>query len=261
MTRHRHIRRTLLLGALCACVPTLTWGNGLPDIIDKIKPSIVAIGTHNPTRQPPLSIMGTGFVVADGNTIITNSHVIPRVVASDQQEKLGIVIRQDDRTIFREGTVLVQDPSHDLAVIKIAGSGLPTLALGDSDSIREGQRIAFTGYPIGMALGLHPATHLGYVSAISPIVLPAMNSRQLDPRVVNRLKQGSFNILQLDATAYPGNSGSPVFDPDTGKVIGIINMVFVKGTKEAALSAPSGISYAIPAKFIDELIREKVAKP
>ena len=44
----------------------------------------------------------------------------------------------------------------------------------------------------------------------------------------------------------PGNSGSPLYDTETGEVIGIINMVFVKGTKEAALSQPSGISFAVP---------------
>ncbi|WP_249384027.1 serine protease [Chitinivorax sp. B] len=261
MTSVSRMCRTMLLGSLLALVPAWAGASSLPEVIDKIKPSVVAIGTHQPTRQPPLNIMGTGFVVADGNIIITNAHVIPRVIASEQQEKLGIILRQDDKTIFREGTVLAQDPAHDLAAIKITGNSLPSLPIGDSDSIREGQRIAFTGFPIGMALGLHPATHLGYISAISPIVLPALNSRQLDPRVVNRLKHGGFNILQLDATAYPGNSGSPVFDPESGRVIGIINMVFVKGTKEAALATPSGISYAIPAKFIDELIREKLVKP
>ncbi|MDD3381539.1 MAG: serine protease, partial [Rugosibacter sp.] len=56
------------------------------------------------------------------------------------------------------------------------------------------------------------------------------------------------------ATAYPGNSGGPLFDPDTGEVIGILNMVFVKSTKESALEKPSGISYAIPARYLDELL-------
>ena len=65
---------------------------------------------------------------------------------------------------------------------------------------------------------------------------------------------GSFPVLQLDATAYPGNSGSPVYDPESGDVLGIINMVFVKGTKEAALTQPSGITYAIPASHLQALL-------
>jgi S1-C subfamily serine protease len=57
-------------------------------------------------------------------------------------------------------------------------------------------------------------------------------------------------IYQLDATAYPGNSGSPVFSQQTNEVIGVINKVFVSAGKEAALTNPSGISYAIPAKHV-----------
>ena len=51
--------------------------------------------------------------------------------------------------------------------------------------------------------------------------------------MIRQLKSGTFNIFQLDATAYPGNSGSPVFDVASGEVIGVINMVFIKGSKEA----------------------------
>jgi S1-C subfamily serine protease len=63
-------------------------------------------------------------------------------------------------------------------------------------------------------------------------------------------------VFQLDGTAYPGNSGSPLFDPKTGKVIGILNMVFVKGTKENVLAHPSGISYAIPSNYIHEIMKQ-----
>ena len=79
--------------------------------------------------------------------------------------------------------------------------------------------------------------------------------------VVRRLTAGSFKVFQLDATAYPGNSGSPIYDPDTGEVIGIVNMVLVKRTKEAALTDPSGITYAVPSSHLEELLRSaKVAK-
>jgi S1-C subfamily serine protease len=72
---------------------------------------------------------------------------------------------------------------------------------------------------------------------------------------VRRLSRGPFPVFQLDATAYPGNSGSPVYDPATGEVIGVVNMVFVKGTKEAALERPSGITYAIPSRYLVELLK------
>jgi S1-C subfamily serine protease len=65
-----------------------------------------------------------------------------------------------------------------------------------------------------------------------------------------------YDVMQLDATAYPGNSGSPVFDQQTGRVVGVINSVLVKGNKEAALQKPSGITYAIPVRFVHELIKQ-----
>ena len=63
-------------------------------------------------------------------------------------------------------------------------------------------------------------------------------------------------VYQLDATAYPGNSGSPLYDANTAEVIGIINKVYVKSTREAVLSDPSGITYAIPVKFLLPLLTQ-----
>jgi len=120
--------------------------------------------------------------------------------------------------------------------------------------VREGQPVAFTGFPIGGVLGLSPVTHRGMISAITPIALPGATAQQLNERVIRRLKSGSFDVFQLDATAYPGNSGGPLFELEKGEVIGIINMVFVKGTKEAALTQPSGISFAIPVHFLREML-------
>ena len=60
--------------------------------------------------------------------------------------------------------------------------------------------------------------------------------------------------MQLDATAYPGNSGSPLYDPASGKVVGVLNMVLVKESRENVLSQPSGITYAIPVQPLIELL-------
>jgi S1-C subfamily serine protease len=92
------------------------------------------------------------------------------------------------------------------------------------------------------------------VSAITPIAIPQAHASELQPALVRRLASAMFPVFQLDATAYPGNSGSPIYDPATGDVVGIVNMVFVKGTKESALSQPSGITYAVPAKHIAALL-------
>lgn len=226
----------------------------LPETIEKIKPSIVAIGTFKKTQSPPFVFRGTGFVIGDGNLAATNAHVLPDTSGGDAPE-LAILIRSSGGTgTIRRAQVIHKVVEHDLAVIRFEGSALPALKLADSANAREGQDIAFTGFPIGGVLGFSPVTHRGIISAITPIAIPGGNSKQLNDNLIRRLRDGTFNVFQLDATAYPGNSGSPVYNPEAGEVLGIINMVFVKGGKESALSQPSGISYAIPANFLRQLV-------
>ncbi|MNN82868.1 hypothetical protein D3C81_1998530 [compost metagenome] len=84
--------------------------------------------------------------------------------------------------------------------------------------------------------------------------MPSENAQRLDVRRLAQLQKAPYTVFQLDATAYPGSSGSPLFDPETGLVYGIVNMVYVKGLKEAAISAPSGITYAIPGSHMQAIL-------
>ncbi|HND35526.1 MAG TPA: S1C family serine protease, partial [Nitrosomonas sp.] len=115
--------------------------------------------------------------------------------------------------------------------------------------------LAFTGFPIGMVLGFYPVTHRAMIASITPIILPVTNTKQLSAEKIKQLNKTAFHVFQLDGTAYPGSSGSPLYDSDSGEVYGVVNLVFVKGKKESALSNPSGISYAIPANFVTELLK------
>jgi S1-C subfamily serine protease len=72
--------------------------------------------------------------------------------------------------------------------------------------------------------------------------------------MINRLRNSAYNALQLDATAFPGNSGSPLYDPVTTRVYGVINSVFVQGTREQLITRPSGITYAIPSVHVQQLL-------
>lgn len=226
----------------------------LAETVARVKLSIVGIGTVIPARAPARSLFGTGFVVGDGRIVVTNVHVLPATLDAAQQEKLVIIAGTADHPQVREAKPIALDAEHDVALLRIAGNALPALSLGDSDTLREGASVAFTGFPLGLVLGLHPATHRGIVSAITPFVTPAISPRQLDARTVRRMAGPPFQVFQLDAIAYPGNSGSPIYDPESGLVYGVLNSVFVKESKENLLKQPSGISYAIPAKFIIELL-------
>jgi S1-C subfamily serine protease len=250
-----HCARTVLPALLAACLWVGgAWADNLPQTIGKIKPSIVGVGTYQQTRRPPAAFRGTGFVVADGRHVVTNAHVLPALLDTEKKEVLGVFVGQGETAQFRPARTVARDDERDLALLEIGGEALPAVSIGDSSAVREGQQVSFTGFPIGTVLGLYPVTHRATVSAITPIVIPARASSQLDIKMIKRIR-APLNVFQLDGTAYPGNSGSPLFDPETGAVLGIINMVFVKGTKENVLSEPSGISYAIPGNHIGELLK------
>ena len=230
---------------------------GLPEVVAALKPSVVAVGTYDALANPRFNFRGTGFIVGDGRMLATNAHVLPEETALRQRLVLQIAGNRNasgDRVPeTRPLTVLAVDPVHDLALLQISGAPLPAATLADGTA-REGQAVAFTGFPIGGLLGFSPVTHRASLSSITPIALPPPNARQLDAAAVSRLRQGPFDIYQLDGTAYPGNSGGPLFDVDTGQVLGVVNMVLVKGSRESVLSQPSGISYAIPVRFLRELL-------
>jgi len=227
----------------------------LADTIQRIKPAIVGIGTYQKTRSPPLNFMGTGFVVDDGLHIITNAHVVPELSSDVHKESLVVMTGSGDKPELRAAKMVALEKEHDIALLQIEGTPLPTMKLGDSAAAREGQALAFTGFPIGMVLGFYPVTHRASIASITPIILPAFNARQLDASKIRQLQRSAYKVFQLDGTAYPGNSGSPLYDQKTGVVYGVINMVFVKDKKESVLSNPSGISYAIPSRYIMDLLQ------
>lgn len=229
--------------------------SGLSVALQKVKPSVVAVGTYQRTRSPAFQFRGTGFVIGDGRHLATNAHVLPALVDAERMEQLAIAVPQEEggARILAVTRVRV-DSAHDLAVLRLEGAALTPLVMAADEFVAEGSEVGFTGFPIGSALGLTPVTHRGIVSALTPIGIPQGNARQLKADLVRRLAAGAFLVYQLDATAYPGSSGSPLFDPETAQVVGIVNMVFVKGTKETSLSDPSGITYAIPARYLRALM-------
>ena len=84
------------------------------------------------------------------------------------------------------------------------------------------------------------------------MAIPVQNMSLLSNRMINALKNPYF-IFQLDCTAFPGNSGGPLFLPETGDVIGVLNSAFIKTTKENK-QISTDISYAIPINYIKELM-------
>jgi len=239
----------------------------LPATITRVKPSVVIVGTFKSTNSPRFGLRGTGFVVTDtkpgsGNLVVTNAHVLQQPGEQDLEASLVIQLKTgQNEWQMRSAAIVDVDRIHDLALLRFEGPPVAALGVRDSGSVVEGQSVAFMGFPIGGALGFSPVTHRGTISAITAAALPTASARQLNEQAIRSLRgEGAFDVFQLDATAYPGNSGGPMFDTETGDVLGVVNMVFIKGSRESALTNPSGISYAIPSTHILRLMQRARAK-
>ena len=153
----------------------------LPQLIDKLKPSVVRITTQDG--------FGSGFIVHKDGYVVTNAHVVDES-ASPRVELTG------GRSFRGEVDVAFNDA--DLALVKIVNPpDLSVARLGDSGQIKDGTEVFTLGFPLGHAL---PTTTKGIVSA-------------------RGLMEGVENF-QIDAAINPGNSGGPLFDMN-GEIVGV----------------------------------------
>lgn len=259
-TTGRSVARRDVLAALAALAccggTTAVMAEPLPSLIARVKRSVVAVGSYGLMDTPRFGFRAAGFAVADGLHVLTNAHVVPEETPGRIDRSIAVQVwLGDDQWQLRSATLLGRDLRNDLALLAIDGPAVPALKLAAQDA-PEGTSIALMGFPIGNALGQVHATHRGIVSAWTSIATPAGSPAGLNARTVRQLRDGAFKVMQLDAIAYPGNSGGPVLDIETGEVVGVLQGGAIKGTKEAALSAPTGISYAVPASAAAALLAE-----
>ena len=241
----------------CVLATAGLWAAGVradvPSLIAAARESVLPIGRLDPMASPRFGFRGTAFAAGDGRHVVTNSHVITADGDRPPQWAVQRPLAGGGQE-WRRAELVSRDPEHDLALLRLEGDALAPLKLGPDEGLREGAAVLLLGFPIAGVLGFQPVTHRGMVSSIAPIVLPAANASQLGDRAIASLRRGSFDIVQLDATAYPGNSGGPVLDAATGEVVAVVNMVLTKGGREGALTNPSGISYAIPVRWVRALL-------
>jgi len=238
-----------------------TWADELPDLIQHISPSVVGVGTAYPLRvptggHPARRLLGSGFVVDSelGNVVVTNAHVVATQLDEARGERIAVFSGSGQSARQRFAQVLRKDLEHDLAVLGYEGDSLPAMRLADPKLKRPGVRIGFTGFPTGAILGLYPATHTGIISAVTPLARPADSGQPLTAVQIRRLRN-PYLVYQLDAIAYPGNSGSALYELESGSVIGVINSVFVKESRESVIQKPSGITYSIPVVHLHRLLK------
>lgn len=238
-----------------AAVPARADGP-IVELIAAVKPSVVAIGTHEDTRRPSDVILGTGFAVGDGGHILTALHVVRGAPAGSLSIYVGT---GDNAEIFRVKQVAA-DADNDMALLKIEGRKLPALRLFLGKPLSEGEEVAFTGYPVGAVYGLYPATHRGIVSAVTPIARAQVRPGDLTPDMIKALDK-KIMAYQLDATSFPGNSGGPMVDPADGAVVGVINSTYVQETKDSVADRPSGITFAMPIQPAIDMLKKAGLEP
>ena len=185
-----------------------------------MSPSVVTITTVGAGRGT--SGVGSGVIVDARGWILTNNHVV-----ADSNSMT--VTLADGRTF--DGTVAATDATHDLAIVKVDATGLPTATLGDSTTLQVGQLVVAIGSPLGTYTG---SVTSGIVSALG--------------RSITIERESLTDLIQTDAAINPGNSGGPLLDA-SGKVIGI-------DTAEAG--SAQGIGFAIPIETAKALIAQAV---
>jgi serine protease Do/serine protease DegQ len=206
------------------------------DVLDKVLPAVVSVYTtiNVPGRGVLDFGVGSGSILSADGYILTNHHVIagPRNRVVD-----GIHVKLPDGREF-DAQLVGSDEKTDIALIKVATTGLPTIHLADSDKLKVGDVVFAVGNPMDVGFTV---TH-GIVSATGRSNLGLLGDGQ----------EGTYeNFIQTDASINPGNSGGPLVDAQGRQV----------GMDAAILSTPRsggsiGIGFAIPSSLLRQVIHD-----
>jgi len=195
----------------------------IADVVEQVKPSVVSIvSTFTTTNFFGEEIIttgsGTGIIIDDQGTVITNNHVIFGATSA-------LVTTQDGSQLT---AILVGgDPYTDVGILRVPDLTLPPATLGDSSHVRVGEWVIAIGNALALEGG--PTVTLGVVSALG---------RNIDVRLGITL----YDLIQTDALINPGNSGGPLLNV-SGEVIGI-NSAGLRGPVNGGQEA-EGIGFAI----------------
>jgi S1-C subfamily serine protease len=209
-------------------------------ILERVEPAVVAVTTgaaaNDVFGQSSGSSggAGTGVVISSDGFIVTNNHVV-----SDSGGRIEVTF--NDGT-HKQATLVGNDASADLAVVKVDANGLTPAALGDSDKLVVGDEVIAIGN--ALALPGQPSVTRGIVSALN---------RSIDTEVNTTLD----HMIQTDAAINPGNSGGPLVNSD-GQVVGI-NTAIADPSEAQNVGFAIAINQAKP--IIEDLRKGKKVEP
>jgi hypothetical protein len=171
-------------------------------------------------ETPSGSRQGSGFLVDPGGRILTNSHVIRN--ARSARIKLA------SGDVYDMVTVLAEDERRDIAVLQVPGFELPTLPLGNSDSVRIGNPVVLIGSPLGLE---------------STVTTGIISGRRQEPE--------GFQLLQISAPASRGSSGGPVLNQN-GDVVAIAS---------SQMQVGQNLNFAVPINYARGLLGHLGGEP
>jgi serine protease Do len=159
---------------------------------------------------------GTGFIVSSDGTIVTNRHVV-----SDESAEYTVVMSDDKKYAAK---IIGRDTVNDIAILKIEGTGFPTIALGDSDSLQVGQSVIAIGYALGR-----------FGNTVSTGIISGLQ-RSITAGDGLGSAESLYDVIQTDTAINPGNSGGPLLNTK-GEAIGV-NVAIVQGSQNIGFALP-----------------------
>jgi serine protease Do len=223
----------------------------LPDLFSKVEKSVVQVASKEDTGISLGSRLGSGFVYDRNGHIVTNYHVI---AGGTSEGKVQITFLDGSTYNAR---LIGGDPFSDLAVLKLDEENIPShklvpLPIGDSTTLRVGERVVAIGNPFGLSGSMTE----GIVSGLGRMLPSAEQEEELEMIPSNPTPSASFlipDIIQTDAPINPGNSGGPLLNI-RGEVIGINTAIF------STTGASAGIGFAIPSNTIKKVVPSLITK-
>ena len=191
-------------------------------VADLVSPSVVVITTEQVVysqwswygQNQVESGAGSGVIISSDGYILTCAHVV------DGASNITVTINDKDYT----ATLVGEDTTSDIAVIKIDADGLTPATVGNSDSLKVGQNVMAVGNPLGELGGTVTG---GMISALNrSVTIQGTNSTN------------TMSLIQMDASVSPGNSGGGLFNMN-GELVGIVNA-------KSSSSDAEGLGFAIP---------------
>ncbi|MCL6495746.1 MAG: trypsin-like peptidase domain-containing protein [Ignavibacterium sp.] len=174
--------------------------------------------------------LGSGYIISPDGYVVTNDHV-----AGNASE---ITVTLTDGSHYN-AEIVGTDPTSDICLLKIDGSNLPYLELGNSDDVIIGEWVIALGNPFGLfELNDKPTVTVGVISATG------MNLEPINNRYY-------INMIQTDAAINGGNSGGPLVN-SLGQVIGMNTLIFTAGGVQGNI----GLGFAIPINKVKRIVSE-----